>query len=308
MADATKKAQAVVMLNASAGRGCNAEFATKLVELFQAQGLTVNVTLSASALDLIETARRAITEGMTTVVVGGGDGTLSAVASALAGTDTAFGVLPLGTLNHFAKDLHIPLDLKRAIRTIAEGHTTWVDTGEINGRLFLNNSSLGLYPDTVRERERQQKRLGRGKWLAFFWAAVTALRRYPFLDLTIALDEQEFRRRTPFIFIGNNNYWMEGFNIGERKRLDAAQLSLYVVQRTGRLGLLVLALHALFGRLRQTKDFDVLSAKKILITTRHKLIRVATDGEVSLMRSPLHYRICPAALKVIVPRKNSATA
>lgn len=296
------------MLNASAGRGCNAEFATKLVELFQAQGLTVNVTLSASALDLIETARRAITEGMTTVVVGGGDGTLSAVASALAGTDTAFGVLPLGTLNHFAKDLHIPLDLKRAIRTIAEGHTTWVDTGEINGRLFLNNSSLGLYPDTVRERERQQKRLGRGKWLAFFWAAVTALRRYPFLDLTIALDEQEFRRRTPFIFIGNNNYWMEGFNIGERKRLDAAQLSLYVVQRTGRLGLLVLALHALFGRLRQTKDFDVLSAKKILITTRHKLIRVATDGEVSLMRSPLHYRICPAALKVIVPRKNSATA
>ena len=306
MADATKKAQAVVMLNASAGRGCNAEFATKLVELFQAQGLTVNVTLSASALDLIETARRAITEGMTTVVVGGGDGTLSAVASALAGTDTAFGVLPLGTLNHFAKDLHIPLDLKRAIRTIAEGHTTWVDTGEINGRLFLNNSSLGLYPDTVRERERQQKRLGRGKWLAFFWAAVTALRRYPFLDLTIALDEQEFRRRTPFIFIGNNNYWMEGFNIGERKRLDAAQLSLYVVQRTGRLGLL--ALHALFGRLRQTKDFDVLSAKKILITTRHKLIRVATDGEVSLMRSPLHYRICPAALKVIVPRENSAAA
>ena len=308
MADATKKAQAVVMLNASAGRGCNAEFASKLVELFQAQGLTVNVTLSASALDLIETARRAITEGMTTVVVGGGDGTLSAVASALAGTDTAFGVLPLGTLNHFAKDLHIPLDLKRAIRTIAEGHTTWVDTGEINGRLFLNNSSLGLYPDTVRERERQQKRLGRGKWLAFFWAAVTALRRYPFLDLTIALDEQEFRRRTPFIFIGNNNYWMEGFNIGERKRLDAAQLSLYVVQRTGRLGLLVLALHALFGRLRQTKDFDVLSAKKILITTRHKLIRVATDGEVSLMRSPLHYRICPAALKVIVPRENSAAA
>lgn len=296
------------MLNASAGRGCNAEFASKLVELFQAQGLTVNVTLSASALDLIETARRAITEGMTTVVVGGGDGTLSAVASALAGTDTAFGVLPLGTLNHFAKDLHIPLDLKRAIRTIAEGHTTWVDTGEINGRLFLNNSSLGLYPDTVRERERQQKRLGRGKWLAFFWAAVTALRRYPFLDLTIALDEQEFRRRTPFIFIGNNNYWMEGFNIGERKRLDAAQLSLYVVQRTGRLGLLVLALHALFGRLRQTKDFDVLSAKKILITTRHKLIRVATDGEVSLMRSPLHYRICPAALKVIVPRENSAAA
>ena len=80
---------------------------------------------------------------------------------------------------------------------------------------------------------------------------------------------------------------MEGFTIGERKRLDAAHLSLYVVQRTGRLGLMVLFLHALFGRLRQAKDLDVLSAEKILFNTRHKLIRVATDGEVSLTRSPL---------------------
>ena len=270
--------------------------------------MIVTVMLPASRAELIETAQRAVRDGIKTIVAGGGDGTLSAVASALAGTDTAFGVLPLGTLNHFAKDLRIPLDLDVAIRTIVEGHTIWVDTGEINGRLFLNNSSLGLYPDTVRERERQQKRLGRGKWLAFFWATVMALRRYPFLNLTISLAETEYKRRTPFIFIGNNDYSMEGFKIGERQRLDAAQLSLYVVQRKGRLGLLVLALRALFGRLGQAKDFDVLSAKKILISSRHKQIRVATDGEVSLMRLPLHFRICPAALKVIVPAGSSLKA
>ena len=168
MADATEKAQAVVILNASAGCGCNAEFANKLATQFQTQGMTVIVTLSASGASLIETAQRAVSEGMRTVIAGGGDGTLSAVASALAGTDTSFRVLPLGTLNHFAKDLHIPLDLESAIRTIAEGHTTWVDTGEINGRLFLNNSSLGLYPDTVRERQRQQKRLCRGQMAGLF--------------------------------------------------------------------------------------------------------------------------------------------
>jgi len=308
MTDAIESAQTVVILNSSAGRGCNAEFANALAAKFQAQGMIVTVMLPASRAELIETAQRAVRDGIKTIVAGGGDGTLSAVASALAGTDTAFGVLPLGTLNHFAKDLRIPLDLDVAIRTIAEGHTIWVDTGEINGRLFLNNSSLGLYPDTVRERERQQKRLGRGKWLAFFWATVMALRRYPFLNLTISLAETEYKRRTPFIFIGNNDYSMEGFKIGERQRLDAAQLSLYVVQRKGRLGLLVLALRALFGRLGQAKDFDVLSAKKILISSRHKQIRVATDGEVSLMRLPLHFRICPAALKVIVPAGSSVRA
>ncbi len=298
--------EVVVILNASAGGGCNAEFAHQLAGKFQAHGLHVAVTLAANGEALIETARRAVREGVKIVVAGGGDGTLNAVASALAGTDTAFGVLPLGTLNHFAKDLNIPLDLDNAIRTIAEGHSQQVDTGEINGRLFLNNSSLGLYPDTVRERERQQKRLGRGKWLAFFWAALTALRRYPFLDITISLGQQDYRRRTPFIFIGNNDYSMEGFSIGMRKQLDAGQLSLYVVQRTGRLGLMVLAVRALFGRLKQAKDFDVLFAKKILITTPHKQIRVSMDGEVSLMHSPLNYRICPASLKVMVPRENFA--
>lgn len=308
MVDAFNNTQAVVILNAAAGRGCNSEFANVVAALFQAYSLTVQVTLAAGGAELIETVQRAVRCGVKTVIAGGGDGTLSAVASALAGSDIAFGVLPLGTLNHFAKDLNIPLDLDSAIRTIAEGHCTRVDTGEINGRPFLNNSSLGLYPDTVRERERQQKRLGRGKWLAFFWAAVSTLRRYPFLDLTISVENGEYSRRTPFIFIGNNEYTMEGFNIGERKRIDAAQLSLYVVQRTGRLGLLVLALHALFGRLRQAKDFDVLSAKNITINTRRKLIRVLTDGEVSIMRSPLHYRICPATLRVIVPKAHPSNA
>ena len=296
--------QAAVILNASSGDGCNAEFADSLAARFQSRGLGVRVTLAASGEELIDAARRAVSEGVKTIVAGGGDGTLNAVASALLGSDVAFGILPLGTLNHFAKDLGIPLDLDEAVSIIAQGHCIRVDTGEINGRIFLNNSSLGLYPDTVRSRERQQRQLGRGKWLAFFWASVAALRRYPFLDLTIYADQQAHQRRTPFVFIGNNRYVMEGFNIGARERLDEGTLSLYVVQRTGRLGLLALALRALFGRLRQARDFDMLCAKKIVIGTRHKQIRVATDGEVNRLVSPLHYRICPAALKVIVPRSS----
>ena len=296
------QARALVILNGSAGGGCNAEFAASLGDKFRSLGMNVSVILPASGEELVQRAERAVGEGWKTVVAGGGDGTLNAVASALVGKDVAFGILPLGTLNHFAKDLRIPLDLDSAVRTIARGHTVAVDAGEINGRLFLNNSSLGLYPDTVRERERQQKRLGRGKWLAFFWAAVTALRRYPFLDLTISLGSEVYRRRTPFIFIGNNDYSMEGFSIGERERLDAGNLSLYVVQRTGRMGLLALALRALCGRLRQAKDFDMLLAREIVIDTRHKTIRVSTDGEVSRMSPPLRYRVLPAALQVIVPK------
>src|SRR5476649_731552 len=113
---------------------------------------------------MITAAKRALARGVDAVVAGGGDGTINAVASVLAGSSVALGVLPLGTLNHFAKDLNIPLDLDQAIATIARGTTAQVDVGDVNGRIFVNNSSLGLYPHIVRARDQQQRRLGRGKW------------------------------------------------------------------------------------------------------------------------------------------------
>jgi diacylglycerol kinase family enzyme len=247
-------------------------------------------------------ARQALDDGRAIVVAGGGDGTINAVASVLVGTGVAFGVLPLGTLNHFAKDIGVPLDLDGAVATIASGVSKKVDVGEVNGQIFLNNSSLGLYPDIVRDREKQQSRLGRGKWLAALWATLGALRRYPFLSVRLRLDDgQEHARRTPFVFIGNNAYTMQGFSIGERARLDAGKLSLYVAQRPGRLGLLRLGWSALCGRLAQERDFDVLDAAGFDIDTRHKRIRVATDGEVTVMATPLRYTIRPGALNVIVP-------
>jgi diacylglycerol kinase family enzyme len=293
----------VLILNASAGSGCTREVAETFVDKFRTCGLDASVTLAKDGSALAKAAEDAVRHGSKIVVAGGGDGTLNAVASAMVGTDIVFGVLPLGTLNHFAKDLGIPLDVDAAIRTICEGHRAKVDTGEVNGRIFLNNSSLGLYPDTVRHRELQQSRLGRSKWLAFFWAAVTSLRRYPFLQVTLSVNGQSHRQRTPFIFVGNNEYVMEGFKIGARTRLDTGRLSLYFAKGTSRVGLLLLAVRAVLGRLRQSTDFVAFLENSLRIESRHKKLRVSTDGEVNLMSTPLVYRSRPASLNVFVPRK-----
>ena len=201
----------------------------------------------------------------------------------------------------FAKDLGIPLDLDGAVRTIATGVPKQVDVGEVNEQVFLNNSSLGLYPDIVRDREKQQSRLGRGKWPAAMWATLAALRRYPFLSVRMQADDTRLARRTPFVFIGNNEYTMEGLAIGVRGRLDAGTLSLYVAQRPGRLGLLRFAMRALLGGLKEERDFDVLLSRDMTIETRHKHLHVAFDGEVEKMATPLRYRILPGALTVMVP-------
>ncbi|MFN2414210.1 MAG: diacylglycerol kinase family protein [Pyrinomonadaceae bacterium] len=292
------------MINAAAGGTEDGGAARAVEAAFEACGVRARVSLAREGAGVSELVRRALSEGARAVVAGGGDGTVGSVAGALAGTDLPLGVLPLGTLNHFAKDLGIPLGLEEAARNVCEGRVVSVDVGEVNGQVFVNNSSLGLYPRIVRRREKLQEREGSGKWSALARAGLAVLRRHPFLNVRLDADGRRITRKTPFVFVGNNEYETEGLQLGGRSRLDAGRLSLYVAHRTGRLGLLRLVLSALLGRLRQAHDFDALRAEEIWVETRRaKRLPVATDGEVTVMTTPLHYRVRPGALKVIVPKE-----
>jgi diacylglycerol kinase family enzyme len=292
-----------VLLNAAAGPGSGEEESERVRALFRRAGSEAQVLAARNGEELARLARRAASEKPPLLVAGGGDGTVNAVASAVAGSGTALGILPLGTLNHFARDLGLSLDLEQAARDIVAGRVVSVDVGEVNGRVFLNNSSIGLYPGIVRHREKQRRQLGRGKWHALFWATLTILRRSPFLRLALSVDGGNEARRASFVFIGNNVYEMEGFAIGQRARLDGGCLSVYLSPRSGRLALMGLAFRALLGTLRQAADFEARTAQTVTLDTRHKRLLVATDGEVIPMDVPLVYRIRPGALRVVVPAR-----
>ncbi|HEV7798150.1 MAG TPA: diacylglycerol kinase family protein [Pyrinomonadaceae bacterium] len=289
-----------VIINASSGPGHEESVQDRVAEAFKAGGMDLRISLGRSGTEVVYFAQRAARGDAKIIVAGGGDGTISSVVAAMIGTDKTLGVLPFGTMNHFAKDLLIPLDLENAVATIVAGHESKVDVGEVNGQTFINNSSLGLYPSIVREREKQQ-RLGWGKWPAYIWAALAVLRRYPFLDVRVGVEGKELRSHAPFVFIGNNEYEMERLNIGRRACLDKGELSLYMTHRTGRLGLVRLALRALLGGLHQENHFLALGTKEIWIGTKRKRVRVALDGEVTVIEPPLHYRARPAALRVLTP-------
>jgi diacylglycerol kinase family enzyme len=293
--------RALVILNAHSGTGCGEEQVRELRGLFRDAGLDAELVLARGGDAMFAAVDRARAEGIGLVVAGGGDGTQSAVASRLAGTELVQGVLPMGTLNHFAKDLKIPLKREDAVRTLAEGRVQQVDVGEVNGRVFINNSSLGLYPEIVRERELQQFHLGKSKWRALASATLHATARPVGLAVRVDAEGEQAVRRTPFVFIGNNRYVMEGLAIGARESLEQGELALYVGRRRGRLALVQLALRALFKRLRQEEDFEMVTGAAFAIDTTSDCVRVATDGEVCMMETPLHYRIRPRALRVLVP-------
>src|SRR5919198_133481 len=175
-----------LIVNSHSGGGNAHGAAGRFVGLYRAAGVEPAVH-AANGAELGELTKHAIAAGAKLVVAAGGDGTVSTVAGALAGTAAALGVIPLGTLNHFARDLGIPLDIAAAVVNTLQGRPHLIDAGEVNGRLFLNNSSIGLYPAMVYRRAKQQRRLGRGKWQAMLWAAHTVLSSHPFMDLTLAL-------------------------------------------------------------------------------------------------------------------------
>lgn len=293
--------RALVLLNPRSGAGSGSDAREQIASLFAAAGFAAEVVLADAPGDFRAALERARAAGTRLVVAGGGDGTQAAVAAEVAGTDCVQGVLPLGTLNHFAKDLSIPLKLEDAVRTIAAGRVLQVDVGEVNGRVFINNSSLGLYPEIVRERELQRMRLGKGKWRALASATLHAMRRSNGIAVRIDSGSQEQVHRTPFVFIGNNRYTMEGLDIGARASLQGGELALYFARRRGRLVLLRLALRALVKRLDQAQDFEMLAGRAFVIATREARIRVATDGEIAMLDTPLRYRIRPGALRVMVP-------
>lgn len=297
--------QIEVVINAGSGVDDKREIVSELKKMFAERNLGADFLVVKNSADWDETLKRIAESPAKIIIAGGGDGTINAVAAKLIGTDKTLGVLPLGTLNHFSKDLAIPQDLAEAVGVIAENYTTEVDVGEVNGEIFINNSSLGLYPRIVRKRETQQERLGRSKWSAAFWAAISIFRRYPFLDLKLKVEKKYLERRTPFVFVGNNEYEIQGFNIGARNTLQDGILSVYVLHRTGRAGLLMLAARSIFGLLREAEDFDEFFTDELQIERRgrrKKRVLVALDGEVKVMETPIRYRILPKALRVIAPR------
>ncbi|MEO5574246.1 MAG: diacylglycerol kinase family protein [Gammaproteobacteria bacterium] len=290
-----------VIINASAGATDQEQEHRRLISIFEASSHEVSISLARSGDELTALAQRSAKKDFQIVVAGGGDGTINTVASALLGTNISLGILPLGTFNYFARNLNIPLEPEAAAQNIIAGHTVAVNVGEVNGRLFINNSSLGLYPTIIREREKAYGRWGRSKLAAMISAAATMLRPNPFLTLRLSADHKDIVCRTPLIFVSNNVHQMESYNIGGSECLSAGKLALYVPRPDNWPGLLWLAARGLFGWLREVQDLRVLCAHELWIETRRRHIRVAIDGEVVRMDTPLHYRMRPGALRVIVP-------
>jgi diacylglycerol kinase family enzyme len=292
-----------VALNSASGALGRESPEQRVAELCREAGRDAAVTATGDVDALCESVRLALQRGTRTILVGGGDGTLRRVAALLLERDAALGVLPLGSFNHFARDLGIPLGLDDAVRAALGGAPRRVDVGEVNGRVFLNNASLGLYPSFVRLREQEGAR-GPARWLVRLRAAVRALRRRKEIVVRIRVGEVSTVHRTPIVMVGNNEYRATGLELGTRPSLSGGRLAIYIVKGGGRRHVLRLAWRMLTDRVRD--ELEVLRAEAATLESRRRRLHVAMDGDVELMAPPLEFRIRPAALWVLLPPEATA--
>jgi YegS/Rv2252/BmrU family lipid kinase len=295
---------ALVILNSASGAGGADAARESITSRLQQSNVEVEFLTLEEGLDLAAEVRRHVATGVTLVIAGGGDGTVNAVGNAILGLPVRLGVLPLGTLNHFARDLGIPLDLEAALDVVVAGHTMPVDAAEVNGRIFINNSSVGLYPRIVRLRERYQRRRT-SKWIIAAWATLRVMRTGRPLRVQLTVEGAQVMRTTPLVFIGNNAYRMAGFEAGSRESLQGGTLALYVVKTTGRWRLLRLFWRILARTAQRSGELAMLLTPTATIdvpgdasVTR---MEVATDGEVVVLDLPLVYRSLPGVFDICVP-------
>ncbi len=234
-----------------------------------------------------------IAKGKSIAVIGG-DGTISAVAGCVVGTDATLVPLPGGTLNHFTKDLAVPQDIDAALKALVTGRTRRIDIVSVQSVYFINNSSIGLYPASLHERKEIEPK-GVGKWAAASVASLRAL--ISFKTYRVAIDDRVLT--TPFVFIGNNRYKLDMMGAADRARLDEGVLTVYVAKTRSRLTLLKIALAALVGNVDDLPEFDEFYPQSLTIEATNIRLSVSHDGEVSRITTPLEYKMRRQALKVL---------
>jgi len=292
---------ATVLLNRGGGAAAaDSEIADKVAAALAKAGVKAEIELIAGG-DCAVRCKALTQRGDEMVIVGGGDGTISAAASALVGTKTKLGILPLGTLNHFARDLAIPADLDEAAALIAKGCVRQVDVAEMNERIFINNSAIGLYPLMVVDRDVQRKRLGRSKRLAMLVASLRTLARFNHQRLALTVNDEKARVDTPLLFVGNNDYRIDLGAPGQRESVEDGELCVMVMRKKTRTGLIAASIRALFNRSRPDDMVNLDGVERLRVDSRRSQLAVSLDGEVVSAAPPLNYRIRKKALRVVAP-------
>lgn len=295
-----------VLMNARAGKDDKQDVAQKLEAAFARYPGRFELRMMEKGAGVADSCARAMKDGFGIIVAAGGDGTISGVAGQLAGTGRRMGILPQGTFNFVARGLGIPEDIDEAIDLIATGTARPFPVGEVNGEIFLNNASLGIYPEILKEREGTYKRWGRSRIAAHWSVLMTFLSFRSPVRMKVRVAGKEIRARTPLAFVARSAFQLEHYGLDGADCIRKGEFALFLLPDVTRWQLLLRALRLANKGMQAKRDFELISGTDIEIETRSASQLVAMDGERVRLSAPFRFRMHSDALHVIAPANDIA--
>ncbi len=294
-----------VILNARSGSQRSREACRAIEKVFREADRSFHISV-VSGKEIGRVAREKAESDCEVLVAAGGDGTICGVAEVARASGKTLGVLPLGTFNYFAKNLGIPLETEAAARVILEGKTVRAPVLDLDGRLILNNTSIGIHPAVLMKRRQLYRRWGRHQLSAYFSVVLTAFQPAPRLRVRLATDGGEIVRETPLVLVCSNAFQMETFALEGKECLEEGKFALFVARHSGRATIVRLGLRTVLRRLRAEIDYEVICSTEVTIETlRRRRLRAAVDGELEKLNSPMRFRVADPVC-VLVPAETAA--
>lgn len=298
-----------VVMNAGSGRQQADAARAQIAEVLDSAGRThefLFVDRGASLAWVAQAAAWRARSAGGAVVAAGGDGTISGVAQAVMALDVPLGVIPQGTFNYFTRAHGIPQDTAGAARALLRASIEPRQVGVVNGRVFLVNASLGLYPQLLEDRERFKQQFGRSRGIALLSGLRTLLREHRQLHLSAEHDARVDALRTPTLFVGNNPLQLERLGFAEARDMQG-RLAAIALEPASNWAMLGLVWRAVIGRLGEAQAVRSFAFHSMTVRTRRiRAVKVGIDGEIVHLRSPLHFRVAPQALRLLCPHPDDA--
>lgn len=281
------------------------QLAKDLMHFFENNGFEVDLYMLTKAQQLTEVIQQAVInhqhrEGI--IVAAGGDGTLNSVAQELQHKPIAMGIIPLGTFNYVARALNIPLDPFEAAEVIVSGQSQGVNIGTINQYVYLNNASIGLYPKIIEQREVHNARFGRFRGVAMVSGFIVLMREQQKLKLKMTVDGEQTPIETPLVFFGNNQLQLQDMKLQLFKCVEQGKLAVVAITQLSRWQMIKLIHRLQIGQFEQAPEVTSFCADTIKIEASVKRMKVAIDGEIVRIKTPLVFKVAHNALQVMVPR------
>lgn len=296
--------RAIVIANPTAGSYThNKHQIEESIAVLRKHSWQVKLQFTQTAGDAQRLAQIAADQGLDAVIVVGGDGTINEVIQALAGSETALGVLPNGTVNVWARETGIPLDTAEACNVLLNGQLKRIDLGQVNDRYFLLMAGVGIDGEVTHAVERKPvKRFGvLGYLLYATWYGIG----YRSFNVILQMDARVVRTTALQIIIGNTQLYAGAIKYTWQAKCDDGLLDICAVRKRNILGRVIVMLDFFFKRKQRKQWVRYERCKSIKIHTRQP-VAMQIDGEpaghTSIGFPPITFSAIPGALKVIVPQ------